>query len=163
MKLVFRGREAPRKFANLARRLPGVVDEALFKVAVDMRRDFYKTVETWTDKPTFSIEKRQRGYTVTTGSKVYLFVDVGTRAHMIRPKRAGGVLRFQAGYKAKTRPSFIGSRPGGPSGETLYRPEVHHPGTTGRRFTKVIHTKWQKRTGPEVQNLLRVGIGAVGL
>lgn len=43
-------------------------------------------------------------------------VHNGTRPHVIRPKRAGGVLRFQIG------------------GRTVYAKYVNHPGTKGKPF-----------------------------
>lgn len=54
----------------------------------------------------------------TIGSDVYYaaYVNDGTRPHIIRPRRPGGVLRFQAG------------------GRTVYARVVHHPGTRARPF-----------------------------
>ena len=44
------------------------------------------------------------------------YVNNGTRPHVIRPRRAGGTLRFRVG------------------GMTVYAREVHHPGTSPRPF-----------------------------
>lgn len=162
MKLVFRGASVPHKIALLARRLPEVVDDALFLTAVDMRRDFQYTTATWKEFVRFEIVKDRRGYRVFTKDDIYRFVDLGTRPHIIRAKRAK-VLAFQGGYAAKTRPGVIGSTGGGPSGGMQYAAEVHHPGTKARRFTKIIYAKHQKTTGPRIQRAIKRGLEAVGV
>jgi len=98
------------------RNLKGAVDHT----ANIVRDDFGKTVRTWNTKPSFrkrgpiqkanSLEAR-----VGTDSEIYLFVDSGTKAHLIRPRNVG-LLRFQSGYTAKTRVRVVGSRGGGPRG-----------------------------------------------
>src|SRR3989304_5631888 len=126
MKLTFKGKGVAEKYRKLARQLPGVVNEALYDVAVDMRYDFEKTVATWKDKPSFEIIQMGRGYTVQTDDEKYLWVDQGTRAHAIE----AAPLVFQANYVAKTQPRVIGSRPGGKSGPTVFvMGIVQHPGT----------------------------------
>lgn len=163
MKLVFRGAEVAKKIANLARRLPGVVNDELYRVAVDMRGDFEKTTKTWETPVSFGITKHLKGWKVETKSEIYKFVDKGTRAHVIRPKRAGGVLAFKGQYSAKTSPGVIGSRAGGAKGNTVVTKEVHHPGTRARNFTQIIYRKWQKQVPRRVQKAIKGGVEAAGL
>lgn len=162
LKLVFRGHEVPHKIALLARRMPGVVNDALYLTAADMRRDFELTTYTWDHKVKFTIQQHKRGWKVFTKDDIYRFVDLGTRPHIIKAKRAK-VLEFQGGYAAKTRPGVIGSTGGGPSGDMQYAKVVHHPGTKARRFTQIIYRKFQKQTGPRVQKAIKYGTEAVGL
>lgn len=162
MKLVYRSADMVHKLALLARRMPQVVDDALYLTAVEMRGDFEQTTATWKDRVRFVIEKDRRGYRVFTKDDIYRFVDEGTRPHIIRAKRAK-VLAFQGGYAAKTRPGVIGSTAGGPSGGMQYAKEVHHPGTQARRFTKIIYAKWQKLVARRVQKAINAGVEAIGL
>lgn len=62
---------------------------------------------TWTLRPQF---------TVFTNVEYAQMVHDGTRPHIIRPRRPGGVLRFQVG------------------GQVVYARVVHHPGTRARPF-----------------------------
>jgi len=85
---------------------------------------------------------------VFTDNEIYGYVNDGTRPHPIFPKKAKA-LAFQWGgkgsYTPKTTPRVIGSRAGGPSGPTVYRPYVQHPGTKGRHFDEEIEKLMQPR------------------
>lgn len=56
------------------------------------------------------------GYDVSASVPYALFVHEGTAPHIIRPRRAGGLLRFQVG------------------GQTVFAREVKHPGTRPNPF-----------------------------
>lgn len=116
-------------------------------------RDLESTVKTWTHKPTFDLTiTRQRGdYAITAGTddKPFVFVEAGTKAHTIRPKRSK-YLRFSSGYKAKTKVGIIGSKPGGAFGSDVYAKAVNHPGFPGRKFTVLIARRRQKSIEQEI-------------
>lgn len=110
--------------------------------------DFKKTTRTWRDKPTFQkkgpgIARKGLAVEVFTHHEVYFFVTRGTRAHIIRPKRAGR-LAFKTGFSPKTRVRVIGSRTGSRSGSTVFAKQVSHPGTKARDFDKEIAKRRQK-------------------
>jgi hypothetical protein len=94
-------------------------------------------------------------YRVTTGTnaKIYGFVDEGTKAHVILPKRSK-YLAFSSGYKAKTRVGIIGSEPGGSFGESVFAAKVHHPGFPGRKFTITIGKRRQVTLNQEVSHAI---------
>lgn len=129
--------------------------EALLKATVNdlldsARADYGKTVNTWTRKPTFALSKAARKGSTLTGSVItdnviYGYVDEGTKPHVIRPKRAGGVLAFRGSYSAKTRVGVIGSTAGGASGALIRAQQVNHPGTKARGFTERIIVRLRKR------------------
>ena len=131
---------------------------AVDQTANIVRDDFGRTVRTWNTKPSFkkrgpiqkanSLEAR-----VGTDSEIYLFVDAGTKAHSIRPRTAG-VLRFRAGYTAKTRVRVVGSRGGGPRGPFVTAKRVMHPGTKARKFADEI----SRRRTRNLRNLTRLAI-----
>jgi hypothetical protein len=115
----------------------------------EVNADFQRTTRTWNHKPPFEIVLKRNAEglvgSVTTDDKIYLWVDKGTKPHKIRPKK-GGWLVFRSQYRAKTRPTVIGSTPGGASGRTVavQRP-VNHPGTKARKFSKTIAKKYKPR------------------
>lgn len=125
------------------------IENALTGTAKAIKVDYDVTTRTWAERSKFTIEtKKWYERLITTTDEKYLYVSGGTKPHVIRPKNARS-LRFQWGgpgsYQAKTTPRIIASRPGGSSGPTVYREEVHHPGTTAREFEKTISDKWQKQ------------------
>ena len=135
-----------------ARRLSVVVKDTAMDLSRRVLADYGRTAETWKHKPKFTAEVDVKGDTVTmlagTDDLIYKFVDKGTKPHFIFPRTAGGTLAFQWGgpgsYRAKTRPSFLGSSGGGPSGPTVHFRYVKHPGTAPRRFSEVIQRKYDE-------------------
>lgn len=124
-----------------------------------VKDDYGAITQNWKHKPKFDVLISLTGpgpvILVGTDDEIYRYVDEGTRPHTIRPKRAK-VLAFNAGHTAKTMPGVIGSRPGGPFGETVFAHEVKHPGTKARNFEKAIkkkRTPWFKR---EMEKALKI-------
>mgnify|MGYP007071587094 FL=1 len=89
----------------------------------DVKAEFEKAVSKWKHQPYF------RGYVRIDANRIYLsvgtqdlvfkFQDLGTKAHIIRPKRAK-VLHWVA-----------------PTGD-VFAKEVHHPGTKAQEISKNI-------------------------
>lgn len=133
------------------------MQKATYKAAGLILKDLEATVRTWSTKPTFDLTITEKGgdYSVTAGtdSEIYKFVDSGTKPHQIKPKRSK-YLRFSSGFKAKTRPSIIGSQDGGSFGDAIYSKGVKHPGTKARQFTKVIATRRQKTVEQEISQAI---------
>lgn len=131
------------------------------KAAALVLSDLQATTKTWKHKPTFDVTiTRDKGdYIIAAGTddKIYGFVDAGTKAHIIRPKRSK-YLRFQSGYRAKTRVGIIGSIEGGAFGNDVYTNTfVLHPGFPGRKFTITILKRRQKTAEQEIsQNVAKV-------
>lgn len=124
---------------------------AVDQTAADMLHDFEKTTRTWTTQVKFyarpkggQLGRRDLTITVYTNNQIYQYVEAGTKPHIIRPKKANA-LHFLGGYRAKTRPGFIGSSQGGASGESVFAKEVHHPGTKPRNFAAIIARKHTPR------------------
>lgn len=103
-----------------------------------MDKDFKKTTRTWKTDVQFTVNKAHvsgndiRG-SVGTDNKIYGYVNDGTRAHLIVPRRAK-VLRFSSGGRAKTRFRTLSSGSGGAGGATVFARAVLHPGTQAREF-----------------------------
>lgn len=130
------------------RRLEREMFRSMSDTIRQVEKDYQATVRTWRRKPTFvKINPRKLfgsiDAKVTTKDEIYFFVEEGTRPHMIRPKR-GGRLRFQTGYRAKTKPRRLGSTPGGSFGPFVSSTGVLHPGTVAREFSKEIAKRRKK-------------------
>ncbi len=129
---------------KLDRELKGALD----RTGNIIRSDFRKTTRTWTDKPSFRKigPKTEHGgleIDVFANHEVYFYVTRGTKAHIIRPARAPR-LRFQTGFRSKTRVRVIGSRAGSRFGPTVFAKQVSHPGSKGREFDKEIAIRRKK-------------------
>jgi len=108
------------------------------------RSNLKATVRTWRRKPKFKRRRAmRRGRAiegdVTTRDEIYGYVTGGTRRHIIRPRRRGGLLAFRGGkYRAKTRRRVLGSHRGGATGGMAFAKQVMHPGTEAREFQQEI-------------------------
>jgi hypothetical protein len=121
---------------------------ALDELAEEAKALFEKTTATWTDQPNFIIRKNLDDRSITTAGaagKIYDYVDLGTRPHMIYPKKEGGVLAFPGNFKPKTRVGVITSYKGYSGGATVFSKGVKHPGTQARGFSEIVQDKIQKR------------------
>lgn len=132
------------------------------EVKPEIRADFFRTVSTWKTRVNFTATTRislsQISMTVSptgAGAKIWNYVNEGTRPHLIRPKRARGVLAFRRGYMAKSKRGAIVSGSGGAFGPTAFSKVVHHPGTEGRDFTTTIANKHRPRFKRLCENGLR--------
>lgn len=115
------------------------LERALDQAASTAGTLYRSTVATWSRKPTFTTERERDSRTVGTDDEIYEIVsETGSRPHVIRPRRAGGRLRFQSGYRAKTRRGVIGSTGGGASGDVVFSRGVQHPGFEAREFSQQI-------------------------
>lgn len=161
-KLKFVGSQVSQKLRAVAKQSPQLVDGALLDTAGETLIDFEKTTATWKTKPKFRVVKIGKGYSVTTKSDIYKFIDKGTRPYLIRAKYAPRLV-FGVGGKPKTRANYIGSTAGKPSTGIRSALVVHHPGIKARNFTKLIIAKHQKRVVSNARKALKGGVEAIGL
>lgn len=106
--------------------------------------DIKLTTTSWDHDVEIVVKERSDGYSITVTDPIWNMLDKGTRAHRIIARKAKR-LRFFGGYRAKTRPGFIGSTSGGASGGPVFRPSVMHPGTKARSWSKLIGMKYRAR------------------
>jgi hypothetical protein len=146
------------KFIVDPRFLRSELFNALDHTANIVRDDFNKTTRTWSNKPTFRKVGPRRKITrmeveVFTNHDVYFYVTRGTKAHVIKAVRAPR-LRFQTGFRSKSRVRVIGSRAGSRFGPTVFAKQVSHPGSKAREFDKEIARRRQKN----LNNLVRLAL-----
>jgi len=93
------------------------IEEALRrKTGPDIRKNFAKTVDGWKHKPSWSTMLTNRSDYLSVSvwasgpnKNQYGLVNAGSPPHEIRPK-SGGMLRFQPGYRAATKPGRLMSQ-----------------------------------------------------
>jgi hypothetical protein len=120
------------------------IENTLNAAAKSAKVDFDVTTRTWTDRPKFVIVKLPYERVVGTDSKIYLYVTRGTKRHKIKAKNARSLTFKVGGFRAKTRPGWIGSNKGAAGKDWRSAREVNHPGSKARDFEKTIGEKWQK-------------------
>lgn len=107
---------------KITRSVIGVGMDAAAKV---VQKDFEDEVKGWKHKPAFSItgsgdDKRS----VTTDDEIFLYQDLGTKPHIIRPTRKRALSWPGASHPVKV---------------------VHHPGTKAQGFTVRVQRKAASR------------------
>jgi len=127
---------------------------------------YLKTTKTWKTKPKFKKKVRKVGdsYHMTVGydpdtkeGQIYEYVDLGTRRHVIRARRAP-MLRFRVGGKPKTRPKRIASYKGKRGKHWRSKKVVVHPGTKARLFTATIHERRRPKLDAAFNKAMKKGI-----
>ena len=115
------------------------------------KEDYGAITKSWKHKPVIEILVSLTGpgpvLLVATDDEIFGYLNEGTPPHKIRAKNAPA-LRFQKGYKAKTKVRWIGSQGGGPFGPWWSAKEVDHPGIEARKYDEAITKKresWYKR------------------
>jgi hypothetical protein len=120
------------------------------RVGPALVKSFENVVKDWEHRPDFQAKKIIKPTQISIevipvgpNAKIFVFVDQGTRPHMIVPRQKRA-LKFQGGtYKPKTLPSpaRTGTVSGGgrtTGGQTVFAKKVNHPGTKARNFSVVI-------------------------
>lgn len=143
------------------------------RVAEQIKKDFDSTTSTWVDRaennkplggrPQFRIAKIQTGrYEIATMHAVYYYVNFGTSAHPITPRRSGGRLKFRANYRAKTYPRRLSSSAGGKFGPWVFRRAVMHKGSRAREFDMAVLEKNALPMRLAIEEALGLDAGRIG-
>ena len=134
------------------------------KTGPDLRKEFMKTVDGWEGKPEFSQKFTNSISGLSTevfpsgaNRSTYELVNAGSPPHTIRAKNGRGLLRFQTGYRAATRPRVVGSRAKSRFGDTISAPMVRHPGFVAREFDMVIAEQYQNTFEDDMQDAINAG------
>jgi hypothetical protein len=111
-------------------------------------RKLQTATRTWDHKPTFNIQVLSEGsgsarVSVTTTSEIFGYVNEGTRAHFIAPKKPGGVLAFNSRFSPKSTPGSLQARRGSSGPPVAFARGVHHPGTKARKFDELASRQAQ--------------------
>lgn len=145
----------PKRLVSDPARMGRAIANQLNMTALAVKVDFGVTVQTWSDKPSFTIEAQgDWSRTVGTDDDIYAMLNEGTGPHVIAPRR-GGVLAFRTPFQAKTLPRSISSGPGRRGANVAFtRGVVHHPGTKAREWDTVIAEKWDRLFAQQMQRAI---------
>ena len=121
----------------------------------------------WSNKPSLKTQTQLSSNVVRVevvpdnprkkANRIFKYVDEGTRGpYFIFPKKAGGRLKFQTGYDAKTRsPAKFKQGTGLKFGGWVTKQFVIHPGIEGRNFIKTITSKITPDLRRRIENAFR--------
>ncbi len=135
-----------------------VISKELLHQAGIIQRMYKRTVRTWSSpKPKFTAKgsttspgprggkaSQKMEFEVSTEDERFIWTDLGTKRHVIRPKRTGGTLKFRVGGRPKTKVRTIGSGRGSQGRQWVSTKRVQHPGTKARQFTATIEKRRRK-------------------
>lgn len=135
----------PKKDLLNPKRYIDAVAKATTESKDGVKADFKKTTSTWEHQPQWYTTRRGTDWYIGTKDEIYGYVDLGTKAHVIRAKTKKGLAFFRTGFKPKSRVNYIASYKGQKATKNFTRPmSVMHPGTKARNFSVKIREKWQK-------------------
>lgn len=120
-------------------------EQALKELGEEAKALFEKTVETWRDKPVFRVNELQNSVTVTTGNRIYSYIDKGTSVRYAV---------MSDDYNPKTRSRVIGSTGG--RGRMIFVSRNHpKPGIQAREFSVVIQERMQRKFAAKFKNVIK--------
>lgn len=132
-----------------------VIENTLNAQAKAIKVDLALPAQTWRHKAPATIAKTgPYERTITVDDPIYVMLNDGTKPHDIKPKKPGGMLRFQGPFRAKTVPNEIRSNKGSVGAVVTWSRGVHHPGTKARNWDRVIAKKWRGRIGDIFQRAI---------
>ena len=162
--IVFRPIVPDKKYNTAAVR--AAIDAEINAIANDMLLDYELTTATWKRNVKFekevNVTRDKQEILTGTDDEIYKYVDEGTKAHKIRPKKKGGTLAFPSEFVPKTQPGYMVASKGYSGGETAFAKEVNHPGTKARKFSKNIQKKWKTLFPKRMDKAMRKAVEASG-
>lgn len=135
-----------------AKQLQKAIDRSLNNAALGAQADYDTTVMTWSSEhqPEFGISApTKQSRVIGTSDKPFIFIDQGTKVRYVTMTR---------GFKAKTRPGFVGSGAGA-GGVLFFSKKKPRPGIVPRRFSEIIAAKWQRQFPILLESALASMIG----
>jgi len=127
---------------------------AIHETERGISKDWKKITETWDHDVVWEVEISLKGgpsVKVSSADQILRWLNDGTPPHNIFAKKSMGYLKYQPGFKPKTKVGWIGSQKGGKSGPAVMRPSVRHPGFEARNYEKVMKEKWE----PEFNKIVK--------
>lgn len=151
----------PKELLSSAKVVDEIARAQRQQTAPELKKLFKQTVDGWKTPPDFSqtqaIGPNRISISVfTSGPNAgkYALVNEGSPPHIIRPRR-GGMLRFQTGYRAGTRPRMLSSRAYQRFGNYISTGIVHHPGFDARKFDETVAEEHGPQFEKDMQDAIK--------
>ena len=134
------------------------------KTGPDIKQNLAKTVVGWKHKPNWSMKFTNRNDYLSVSvwasgpnRNQYGLVNAGSPRHPI-PAKSGGMLHFQPGYRAGTKPGRLMSQSPQRSGAFISSRGIpDHPGFKAREFDKAVAEEVGPRFAEDIQDAIRIG------
>ena len=126
----------PKGIVFDVRKAKDIIDKNMKEIADNAQAKFENVTASWNTTVSFKRTETSKSIQISTDSKVFHYVNSGTRPHKITTG-AAKMMQLKTGYTAKTKPNSLGVGAGGSSG-TAFRKSVNHPGSEARRFDNGI-------------------------
>lgn len=145
---------------DLNRALRGAVDSARKPIEADLKA----VTGTWKTKVRFRTRFNNEGgnlvVSIVTRNKIFIYVDQGTRPHIIQAKNAPYLSFRTGGFIPKTYPGKLLSGSGQKAtGGFVKTQSVNHPGTEPRYFSANIAQKHKKTLVAALKAAIRKATG----
>jgi len=125
------------------------------------RDDFKKTTNAWKTPVDFSNKQMAQGGSleqiVGTSNVIYGYIDQGTRAHWVFPRK-GGMLAFRSKWRNATRPRVISSSTRWTGGAMAFSRGHRVGGIPARYFAATIADRRERNFHNLCQNAVRDAI-----
>lgn len=130
-----------RQYEDAAKPINDALDEAAEETAEWM----LKPTAQWSYPPAIKIEDGHYSRTIKTSDDRYNWIDKGTRARIIRPRRPNGRLMFFTGGKPKTKAGSMKGTAGAHGTNKVFAKSVRYPGIKARKFSAQTKDRMDKR------------------
>jgi hypothetical protein len=125
--------------------------------AKDIEKDYKKTTTKWKKKPKWEkliqVGPDSVEILVGTDNKIYLYVDEGTKSHIILPRKRKVLRWLGKGYGGKGKPK---------KGDYVFAAHVFHPGFKGYHHSVRIAKIWKRKFKKRMEAAMRRGVKASG-
>lgn len=141
--------------------LAQLVKTELRREVVNVKRELELPTRRWKHKVVFYEKQpsgaQSSGVEIATDSRIFKYVDQGTKPHIIKPRKAK-VLAFNSIFKPQTKPNSLNSSAGRNSPPKIFTSLVHHPGTKARNFTRLVLKRSRNRFPKAVDKAIRLAV-----
>jgi len=137
--------DAPKKTIKQYENAKKPINDALDEAAEETAEWMLKPTEFWSYPPAIKIEEGHYSRTITTSDDRYNWIDKGTKARIIRPRRPNGRLMFFTGGTPKTKRGAMKGYAGTHGTEKKFAKAVRYPGIKARKFSEQTKKHMDKR------------------
>jgi hypothetical protein len=137
--------KVPKEVFNRQAVVERIISTQKTKTAPALENYFRKTTEGWQNPPEWTRRQTVTSHSIAmavfasgNNADQYRLVNNGAPPHSIQPRQQGGMLHFQPGYHASTKPRVLASGAFSRFGNYISTMSVDHPGFEPRDFDQTV-------------------------